>query len=76
MEKEFPNSSHAAYAQYAIAEAVLSNPKAPENELALARQKVEAVIQSAPKQLANDAFQGRAGKDLYRVVTLSTVCLK
>jgi TolA-binding protein len=58
--KEFPNSTHLPYAQYSEAEAILTSQKADANELAAAKQTLEAVMKATPPDLPKDAFQGRA----------------
>ncbi len=60
MAQEFPDSQHLVYAQYSEAESILSSPRAAENDLAVAKQKLDAVMKSAGKALAKDAFEGRA----------------
>jgi TolA-binding protein len=58
--REFPESRHLDYAYYAEAEAILSSPKATEEQIAAEKAKLADIIKAAPEQFANDSFLGRA----------------
>lgn len=60
LQQDFPQSEHIAYAQVSEVEAILANPQASEDKLNFAKQRLQAVVQSAGKELPKDAFQGRA----------------